>query len=142
MGVRARLAALSNRVPPTPPAGELTTGARSNGLPVAKVDYRRPDPTAVAQQRSIDTVYGRGQAGLTGLIRWGLDGGANRYAGDLGPVQRFHGGAHVGNAASIRPGFRGGLPATSTIPGQPANPMLSLLLADVGNARLATQVKP
>lgn len=133
----ARLAALSNRLPPAPPAAELTGGAASNARAVTAVDYRTPSPIATAQQRSIDTMITASQAGKVGRIPWGEPATIGlKYSGDLGPLQRYHGGQAVGSAATIRPGFGAGLPATSTVPGQPANPMLALLIANE-SARLA-----
>lgn len=121
-GRRAARAAL-------PVAARRSTGTPSNGAQVVRVDYRLPAPQAVAMQRSIETLYGRGQAGALGQVRYG-ERASKRYAGDLGPHQLLRGAQGVGTSATIRPGFNRGLPSTSSVPGMPANAMLSALLAD------------
>jgi len=112
-----------------PVAARRSTGTPSNAAQVVRVDYRLPAPQAVAMQRSIEMLYGRGQAGQLGQVRYGERAG-QRYAGDLGPHQLLRGAQTVGTAGTMRPGFNRGLPATSSIPGLPANAMLAALLAD------------
>jgi len=112
-----------------PVAARRSTGTPSNGAQVVRTDFRLPAPQAVATQRAIETLYGRGQAGQLGQVRYG-ERASQRYAGDLGPHQLLRGAQGVGTRATIRPGFNRGLPATSSIPGLPANAMLAALLAD------------
>ena len=112
-----------------PVAARRSTGTPSNGAQVVRTDFRLPAPQAVATQRAIETLYGRGQAGQLGQVRYG-ERASQRDAGDLGPHQLLRGAQGVGTRATIRPGFNRGLPATSSIPGLPANAMLAALLAD------------
>lgn len=112
----------------------LKLGSAGNAQPVVAVDYQRPAPIAEATVRSIETLYGAGQAGKLGNIRWGEKSSTltgHSYGGDLGPLQRFSGAqGRVGTAATIRnsAALESGLPGTSTVPGQPANQMLALLI--------------
>lgn len=133
------LSAAANRMPaPLTPSRELVAGAPGNAVPAVHV-LRGADPTAIAMQRSIDTISTSSQAGVTGLIRAGEPSSLGlKYSGDLGALQRYHGAAAVGNRTSIRPGFGSTLPGTSTVPGQPANPMLALLIANESNRAIAT----
>jgi hypothetical protein len=116
----------------------LTLGAPANAAARAVVDYLQPAPIAEAQVRSIDAMYGAGQSGKLGNIRFGEQSstytGAS-YGGDLGPLQRFSGAqGRVGTAATMRNNgaLESGLPGTSTVPGQPANQMLALLISSSG----------
>ncbi len=112
-----------------PASARRSTGLPGNAAQTVRTDYRLPSAQAVAMQTAIETLYGAGQAGKLGQVRYG-ENASQRYAGDLGPHQRLKGAQTVGTAAGIRPGFNRGLPATSTIPGLPANPMLAALLTN------------
>ena len=138
MAILDRLRGLVAPVPAAPAAAPprglpLRDGAAGNGERTAYVDYRAPHPLSVSAQQGIDTLYGEGQAGKLGNIRWGEKSATwegHSYAGDLGPLQRYAGGQLVGTLATQRnsAAMEAGLPATSTVPGQPANPMLALLI--------------
>lgn len=120
----------------------VAAGARTdNGVAVVRTDYRNPDPIARQQIRSIEMLYGAGQAGRLGNIRWGeRASSASSFKGDLGPLQRYRGAQGVSTSATIRPGFNRGLPSTSTVPGAPAGEMLSLLINSQAMSNLANRV--
>lgn len=109
----------------------LRSGAPSNAQPIVVTSYQRPDRVGSAAVRAIDTLYGAGQAGRLGQVRWGERGGLS-FRGDLGALQRYAGGQGVPRVATrdtIRANsLEAGLPSTSTVPGQPANQMLALLI--------------
>lgn len=124
----------------------LRLGSPSNAEPVVAIDYRQPSAIAESTVRSIQAMYGAGQSGQLGNIRFGEKSSTysgQSYGGDLGPLQRFAGAqGRVGTAATIRnsAALESGLPGTSTVPGQPANQMLALLIqssayADAGATR-------
>jgi hypothetical protein len=110
----------------------LRSGASANGRAYVVTDYSAPAPVATATIQSIETLYGAGQAGRLGQVRWG-ERASEAFRGDLGALQRFAGGQGVPRVATrdtIRANsLEAGLPSTSTVPGQPANQMLSLLIA-------------
>ena len=103
-----------------------------NGRVVRKVVYVDPHPIALFHERVLDTMWGRGLAGRDGYIRIGqpAPGGVGRYAGELGPLQDFRGGAFVGRVGrtNIRAGLNKGLPNTAPSPAA-ISPMLDLLAA-------------
>lgn len=148
MGIRARLTrpvvqatpGTATMPGPDPVNGApLKLGAPGNAAPAVVLDYRQPSPIGESSVRSIDAMYGAANAGELGMIRWGEKSSTltgHSYGGDLGPLQRFSGAqAAIGSPAIIRntQALEGnGLPGTSTVPGQPANQILAMLIRNNG----------
>jgi hypothetical protein len=99
------------------------------------------DPTGTATVLSIQAMYGAGQAGELGEIRWGMAGNSyerSGYYGDLGQLQRYHGAqtvaqdmraiGTVGNRSTFRGGILSGLPSTTGVPGLPLSPVAQVLV--------------
>lgn len=99
------------------------------------------DPTGTATVLSIQAMYGAGQAGELGEIRWGMAGNSyegSGYYGELGQLQRYHGAqtvaqdmmaiGTVGNRSTYRGGILSGLPSTTGVPGLPLSPVAQVLI--------------
>lgn len=88
------------------------------------------NPAGAFQAAAIDEQYGLGMTHLSGTPRIGTSASAVsgwRYAGDLGPLQDFRGGAFVGkSAANIRFTPNVGLPSTAG-PAPGLSPVTDLL---------------
>jgi len=71
----------------------------------ATVRVAVPEPIGAFQAGAVDVNNGLGLTPLSGSVRWGDSGtplSGTRYAGDLGPLQDFRGGAFLGSAATAR----------------------------------------
>lgn len=125
-------------------ARPLTSSSPAGGRAETVVDFREPDPVGSAQVRSINAMYGAGQAGELGEVRWGMPGMPRdaTYAGELGPMQQMHGAQTVGQTMAAlttigsRPEFRGGmmtgLPSTTGMTDMPLSDAQTVLIETMG----------
>lgn len=122
----------------------LARRSPAGGTTVAVVDFRAPDPVGSAQVRSVDAMYGAGQAGELGEVRWGMPGMPRDavYDGELGRLQAMHGAQTVAqNLTDVSPGanrstFRGGmlsgLPGTTGLADMPLSDAQAVLIQTSG----------
>jgi hypothetical protein len=122
----------------------LARGSPAGGRTVTTVDHRDPEPIGAAQMTSINVMYGAGQAGKLGEVRWGLPGMPRDrvYDGELGPLQAMHGAQTVGqdmlnvspghNLSTFRGGMMTGLPSSSGMASMPLNDVQSVLAETYG----------
>ncbi|MGI8685126.1 MAG: hypothetical protein ACR2MO_08590 [Acidimicrobiales bacterium] len=93
----------------------------------ARTTLHGPNPITTFEVGSTDAAWGRGLSGHTGSVIIGEPSSpARRYAGDLGPLQNFRGGAFLGRTPDPRPGPNQALPSTGPPPAGP-NAMVDLL---------------
>lgn len=122
----------------------LTQASPAGGRLVGVWDHRAPDPVGAAQVRAITALYGAGQAGQLGEIRWGA-GGRPRdsvYLGELGPLQLMHGAQLVaqdarrvgvpGARSTVRGGMGTGIPSQTGLPSYPLSPAQAVLAEMAG----------
>jgi hypothetical protein len=96
----------------------------ANAVEVRRVVYLG-DPPAARRVGALDAAYGRGMDSHAGVIwRNGADERSRKFAGELGPLQHFRGGA--GSTASLLRSPNVALPATSSPPSTP-NPVLATM---------------
>lgn len=124
-------------------AGPLTGASPAGGHPVTTWDFRAPDRVGSAQARSIQAMYGMGQAGELGEVRWGMPGMPRDavYRGELGRLQAMHGAQLVaqdarrvgvpGNRSGVRAGMGTGIPSQAGLPSLPLSPAAAVL-AEMG----------
>lgn len=89
----------------------------ANAVAVRRIVYIG-DPPAARRVGALDAAYGRGMDSRTGHVHGnGADNRANKFAGELGPLQHYRGGG--GSTASLLRSPNVALPATSSPPATP-----------------------